>query len=127
MATGNVGGDGTLGPRTPPKTKAKVSPMRNVIAVVVLVLCVGAAVVELRANQGYNNAVDKLSLKNDAMPNQVEAEKIIGKRPDGPMIPDETGNEQKASYSWQGLRGKYVLKVLYTKDKIPVVVRLEPQ
>lgn len=134
MANGGVGVDGTFGDR--PKPKGKVSPARNVVGFVLLVAFTGAAIFEVMANRGYNSAVTKMekrlpkdesdpSDKNSVLPTQVEAEKLIGKSPDGPLVKE--GTEQRATYSWQGLRRKYALNVYYTNDKMPSVIRIDTQ
>ena len=119
MATGSRGDQGA------PKAKARTSSTRNIIGLVLLVLCVGATIVEVMASQGYNNAVSKLALTNATMPTKSAAEKIIGKSPDGPLVAE--GTDQIAKYTGQGIRGKYLLKVYYNSDKDPTVIRLETE
>jgi hypothetical protein len=118
------------------KPKAKVSPARNIIGVVLLIGFSCAAILEVVANRGYDAAVKKVEArmpkdsmdpndKNSVLPTQKEAEKLIGKGPDGPLVKD--GHEQKAVYSWQGLRRKYVLKAYYTNEKEPSLIRIETE
>lgn len=116
---------GSRGEQSPPKAKAKTSSTRNIIGLVLLVLCVGATIVEVMASQGYNNAVSNLAMTNATMPTKSAAEKIIGKIPDGPLVTE--GTDQIATYTWRGIRGKYVLKVYYNMDKDPTVIRLETE
>ncbi len=134
MANGGVGEHGKSGDRSKPR--AKVSPARNVVGLVLLVAFSGAAIFEVMANRGYNGAVTKLEKrlpkdetdpndKNSGLPTQAEAEKLIGKGPDGPLVKE--GSEQRGTYSWQGLRRKYSLKVYYTNEKVPSVIRLDTQ
>lgn len=132
MATGDSESTGT----GKGKPKAKVSPARNVIGVILLVGFSSAAILEVVANRGYNSAVTKIearmpkdsmdpSDKNSVLPTQKEAEKLIGKGPDGPLVKE--GHDQKATYSWQGLRKKYTLKAYYTNEKEPSLIRIETE
>ena len=118
------------------KAKPNVSPVRNIIGVVLLIAFSGAAILEFTANRGFNAATKSLTArlpddttesnsKNSEMPTKVEAEKLIGKAPDGPLVKME--GEQKATYSWQGLKKKYVIKAYYTNDKTPALRRFETQ
>jgi hypothetical protein len=118
------------------KVKPKVSPMRNLIGVILLVVFSCAAFLEISSNRAYTSAITKLearmpkdstdpSDKNGTLPSQVEVEKLIGKAPSGPLVKE--GGEQKATYSWQGLRKKYLLKAYYTNEKAPNLIRIETQ
>ncbi len=129
MATGGVN-QSTAGGGKP---RAKVSPARNVVGLVLLVAFAGAATIEFLAINGFNSAVGALKKRmpkdgddptalNAELPAKSEVEKILGKTPDGPL--ESTGGEKKATYTWQGLR-KHVLTTYYSTGKDPALLRTE--
>lgn len=116
--------------------KTKVSPTRNIIGVILLIGFSAAAILEFTANRGFTSASKKLVArmpddnsdpngKDAELPTKIEVEKLIGKSPDGPLV-KESG-EQLATYSWQGLKKKYVIKAYYTTDKQPSLKRFETE
>jgi hypothetical protein len=136
MPVDEVGQTVTDGAPAKPKPKGKVSPARNVIGIVLLIGFSGAAIFEVMANRSYTGAVKRLEAripndetdpnsKNGTLPSRDETEKLIGKAPDGPLVLE--GREQKAVYTWQGLRRKYRLKVFYTNQKNQSLIRVETE
>jgi hypothetical protein len=122
------GGGGTKG-RGTAKVK-KVSPARNIVGAVLLVTFSGIAILEFYAKNGFNQAVAALERRlpkdSDArvieLPSRVEAEKILGRKADGPLVNE--GAEQRATYTWRGPVRKHMVTAYYTTDKAPSLVRI---
>ena len=116
------------------KKTAKVSPARNVISLVLLVVVGTTAIVELTTLQRYNSVVSALKKRlpkdnNDPLtkvaerPSRAESEKIIGRAADGPLA--VAGSEKFTTYTWHGLIRKHVLTAFYTTDEKPALIRIE--
>lgn len=126
----------------PGKAKPKVSPARNVIGLVLLVVFGGAAVAELMAYRGHSSAITTLQgmlpkddkgrtiedpyTKVEGRPTQAAAEKAIGLTGAPAKLKDD-GVEQYATYNWKGLFRAYKLNVYYTKDTPPALVRVSTE
>jgi hypothetical protein len=98
----------------------KVSPLRNLIGLVVLLAVITVGVVEVMANMGFNNAVNALNgkLKDVELgPSQPEVEKLMGKTPDGPGVRE--GSESRVRYTWRGVFRSYSLVAYYTTGENP--------
>lgn len=113
--------------------RAKVSPARNILGVILLILFSTTAVMEFLANRRFSTAVDAIQKRMpkepssgsaivEDLPTQVETETILGRSPDGPLV-SEDGN-QKATYTWQGLLRKHVLTAYYTNALKPHLIRV---
>lgn len=106
-----------------PASKAKVSPLRNVLALLVLIILVVIAVMEINANMSYNAASKKLdaAVKREEgdLLSQDDVEKMIGKKPDGPLV--EEGGRLKAKYTWRGVFRTYGLTAEYRKGTKPAL------
>ena len=116
------------------KKKAKVSPVRNVIGLVLLVVIGTTAIVELTTVQRYNSVVSAVRkrLPKDSSdplakfperPSRSEAEKIIGRSADGPLV--DAGPEKSTTYTWRGLIRTHVLTAYYTTDEKPALIRVD--
>ncbi len=134
MATVNEG-ETTPQPSSPPtKTGAKVSPARNALGVVLLLVAGTICVLEFSANFGFNRAVKAIEAKipkDDAsdptsqlgeLPSREEVERIIGRSPDGALVKE--GSESKATYTWKGLLRKFVLTAYYSNGMNPSLIRI---
>jgi hypothetical protein len=130
MADGDGGGSEQLEPRkTEGGGKKKISPLRNVIGVVLLVTFATVAVLEFQANRGYNAAMNALVAK---MPSDedadagllpmVEAEKLIGKPADGPAVKE--ANLLKKTYTWRGAVRTHKLVAFYSVGDPSGLVRI---
>ena len=113
--------DSSPTPKTPP-SKKKTSPARNAIGLVVLVIAVAAAWSQFSAVGGYNAAVKALETRTQADEQNLmtveEAEKLIGRAPDGPDTTSKEGGRTiiAKTYSWRGLLKSYKLTGFYVKE-----------
>lgn len=101
------------------KAKAKVSPLRNVLALLLLIALSVVAYMEWNANRQYNAASAKLDKalakeEGDMLP-QDEVEKMIGKKPDGPLV--EEKGVMKARYTWRGVFKTHGITAEYRKGE----------
>lgn len=114
-------------PPTPPaqKPRGKVSPTRNIVGIVLLIVFGAIAAAEWSAKQKQGAAAKSLekAVGNDEseMLPQADVEKLLGKAPDGPGV-DEDG-QNKVSYTWSGLFKKYRLNAYYTREATPHLVK----
>lgn len=99
------------------KAKAKVPPLRNVLALLLLVVLCPIAYMEWNANRQYNIASAKLDKavgkEEQDMLSQEQVEKLIGKKPDGPLV--EEGGIMKANYTWRGVFRTHGITAEYRK------------
>lgn len=130
--------DGGLPPRQAPtagkptgaKKKTQVSPVRNLVGVILLLVLVPVGVIEFKAGYDYNRAVDRLNAavgnESGDLLGQDAVEKMIGKTPDGPLVRDDggVGNTQKATYTWRGIFKTRSFDAYYTLSKPPGLVRV---
>ena len=114
-------------------TKARVSPVRNIIGGVLLIVFAGSAIFELMAYQGYKAAVSKMEPlipRDSTDPNAKKAppprsSDVIGKSPSAPLR-DAGGGEKEATYVWRGLR-RHALKAYYEPEKPENLIRYETE
>jgi hypothetical protein len=122
------GGDSIQTGHRKPRGKTKVSPIRNVIGLILLVVLVTVAVLEFSANRGYTAAMNKLTAsmpseddpKAELLP-MTDAEKIIGKAADGPAVKEE--GLMKKTYTWRGAVRSYKLAAYYSLGAPSALVR----
>ncbi|WP_169978026.1 hypothetical protein [Tautonia rosea] len=113
---------------SPTKTKAKVSPARNAISMVLLIVLLIVGGLELNALFQFNSAVDRLdkaleSNEDDLLP-LTQVEEILGKKPDGPLQDDQPGM-QSTTYTWRGAIRSHVLVGFYSYGDAPGMVKYE--
>jgi hypothetical protein len=110
-----------------PKEKKKVSPVRNVIALVLLIAFSAIAYLEWNANRQSGAAINKLSkaLENEEgdLMTMQQVNELIGREPDGPGVDDK--GETRVTYTWKGVFRKYPLTAIYTKQAPPKLLRTE--
>lgn len=110
------------------KAKAKVSPTRNAISLVLLIVLLVVGGLELTALFQFNGAVSKLDQALEA--NEVDllpleqVEELLGKQPDGPLQPGDPGTRQ-TTYTWRGALRSHVLTAYYSYGDKPGLVRYE--
>jgi hypothetical protein len=123
-----------LSPSAPGKAgppKQPVSPARNAIGLVVLAAVVVIGYFEVKAKMGYNaatSAVDKrLQDEEHGLPEQEEAEKLIGKQADdaGSEVQDGGSRFLKKTYTWKGLFTSYTLVAYYRQGLKPALDHIE--
>jgi hypothetical protein len=119
--------EGTAPGQTRPGLKKKVSPVRNVIGLVLLIAFSAVAYKEWDANRRSSEGIAKL---NEALAKEEgdllsmeQVEGLIGRGPDGPGVVD--GRELKVEYSWRGVFRKYPLIAIYKNGKSPALLRIE--
>jgi hypothetical protein len=106
-------------------------PTRNVISLVVLLVVVAVGWIQYSALGGYNSAVkslDELTKADDqGLLTIEEAEKRIGRSPDGPGISSKEGDRTiiKMTYTWRGLLKSYKLTAVYMKESDIRLLRYE--
>jgi hypothetical protein len=106
--------------RTPPAKpvpKAKVSPVRNIVGLVLLIALVVVAFVEFQAVQQAKAACQKVNKRLEAeesdLPTQKEIETMIGRKPDGPGTTE--GDQVTLQYTWRGIFRKHTMTAVYRK------------
>jgi hypothetical protein len=110
------------------KTKAKVSPARNAISMVLLIVLLIVGGLELNALFQFNSAVNRLDQaleanEQDLLPRE-RVEEILGKQADGPLQPDQPGM-QVTTYTWRGAIRSHVLTGYYSFGDAPGMVKYE--
>ena len=116
---------------TPAKKKPAVSPLL-IILLVILVLGVGALLVDMAARNGAEGAYKAISEKlpseaemaDGAEPEpmtQADVETLMGRARDGD--PADSGGELTETFTWRGPMNKYQVHVVYTKGAKPLVLR----
>lgn len=121
--------EGTARGRVKPKGTKPVSPVRNAIAVVLLVAFSAVAYLEWSANRQSGAAIAKLNraLAKDEdggdLLSKEQVEGMIGRGPDGPGV-DQDG-ALRVTYTWKGAVRKYPLTTFYTKQSPPKLLRIE--
>jgi hypothetical protein len=108
--------------------KAKVSPARNAVSLVLLIVLLIVGGLELTALFQFNGAVSKLDQaleanQDDLLP-LTDVEALLGKQPDGPLQPADRGTQQ-TSYTWQGAIRAHKLTAFYSYGEKPGMVRYE--
>jgi hypothetical protein len=113
--------------------KKGVSPVRNVVGIVVLIAVLVIGGFEVSAKIAYTNAVNALNARAlDEEKNLLsvqEAESLFGKKPDGPGIDIKENNQPftKTTYTWQGVFLSYPLTAYYTKGASPGLHHFETE
>lgn len=112
----------------PKKAKAKVSPARNAISMVLLIVLLIVGGLELNALFQFNSAVNRLDKaleanEEDLLPRD-QVEEILGKQADGPLQPDDPGS-QATTYTWRGALRSHVLTGFYSYGDDPGMVKYE--
>jgi hypothetical protein len=107
--------------------RKKVSLLRNLIAVLLLISLSAVAYREWDAHRQSSVAIHKL---NQAMANEEgdllsiqQVERLIGRGPDAPGVAE--GQELKFTYTWRGVFRKYPLIAVYTRKSEPALLRIE--
>ncbi len=114
---GSVGPEKTSSPKTP------ISPMRNIIGIVVLIAVVAVGWIQYSQLLAFNAIVAKLDARakdeTASLMTVQEAEGLLGKTPDGPGTDFSDGNFNftKKTYTWPALLKSYTLTAYYTKEK----------
>ncbi len=137
MAMGNQGNAESA--RAQPK--AKVSPVRNVVGIVLLVVFGGTAIVEFMAYRNHSTAVSTmqgmlpkakqgLNVEDPytdvpGRPPKDQVEKAIGLS--APAKLKDEGAERSATYNWRGLVRTHKLKAFYTRVDPPRLIRVETE
>ena len=112
--------------------KKKVSPARNVIGFVGLIVLIVIAAFQYSAVLGYNAALKAIEARSQdedkGLVDVPETEKILGKAPDGPGSDFSEGNRTftKTPYTWRGAIKSYTLTVYYTKGPGTFLHHYEP-
>lgn len=116
------------------KPKAKVSPVRNIVGVVLLLAFSGTAAAEFLAYRSYTEAGEKLKKlipatleepKADAANTQEKVEKEIGLGTRA-KLKNEVG-ERSATYNWRGVLRTHKIKAYYTVGDPPCLVRIDTE
>jgi hypothetical protein len=118
--------EGTAPEKAKPGPK-KVSPVRHVIGLVLLVSFSAVAYLEWDANRRSSAGIARLnqalaSEEGDLL-SMEQVEELIGRRPDGPGVTQ--GQELKVTYTWRGVFRKYPLVAVYTRKSQPALLRTE--
>ena len=124
MATESKGDAGPGGGRP----KSKVSPVRNMIGLVLLVVFAGTAISEFLAYRGHASAalaIQKLEPKLRDGPPKDKVEKEIGLAT--PAKLKDEGGERSATYHWRGLVHTYKIKAYYTIGDPPTLTRIDTE
>ena len=118
------GPDGRLVPVE--AAKNRVTLLRKVAGVVLLLLVAPAAFVEIRSTLGYNGAVERLCERlpsaDESPLYPPEAEDLIGKSPDGAA--EKEGRLDRVTYTWHGLIRRHRLMAYFTRSEKPALVRI---
>ncbi len=116
-------------PAVAKRKKSGVSPTRNLVGLVLLLVLVPVGLIEFKANRDYNQAMEKLNAtigkESGDLLNQGEIEKMIGKTPDRPFVQDVESNTQSTTYTWRGVFKSRTIKAYYTLSRPPGLTRFE--
>ncbi len=113
--------------------KKKVSPTRNLVGLIVLVVVLAVAGFQYAALLRYTVAVKALDARvldddKGLMTNQ-EADSLLGKAPDGPGsdFTEEGRSFTKRTYTWQGPLKSFTLTTYYTNGAAAFLHHFEAQ
>ena len=110
------------------RPNSKVSPVRNIIGLMLLVAFGGTAISEFLAYRGHASAVvaiQKLEPKLLDGPPKDKVEKKIGLAT--PAKLKDEGGERSATYHWRGLVRTYKIKAYYTIGDPPTLTRIDTE
>jgi hypothetical protein len=116
-----------------PQKKKGVSPARNAIGLVALVVVVAVGAIQYTALARFNSAVkalnDRMAVEDKELMTEPEAEALIGKAPDdaGSDVQIGTASYTKKTYTWKALLKPYTLSAYYTKGKTPLLHHTESE
>lgn len=113
---------------TAPKAKPKVSPARNAVSLVLLVVLLIVGGLELTALFQFKGAVDRLDQaleenEEDLLP-KPKVEELLGKTSDIPFVEDTPGMRW-TTYTWNGAIRSHVLTAFYSFGEDPGLVKYE--
>ena len=122
---------GTVEPEKSVPAKKPISPVRNIVGLIVLAAVVVVGVIEYSAYFGHRWAAAALKarVENDEkdLMTMQEAETLLGNSGDAPAA-DDKGNPyglSKKTYTWRGVLKQYTLTAYYTKEKEPHLTQYE--
>jgi hypothetical protein len=110
--------------------KKPVSPVRNIVGIVVLIAVCVAGWFQYSALAGYNAAVNALETRSQEegkdLMTESEAAELLKKEPDDAGSDFKEGNATytKKTYTWRGLKS-YTVTAFYTKSKAPALHHFE--
>ncbi len=110
-----------------------VSPTRNLIGLIVLVVVLAAAGFQYAALIRYTIAVKALDARavddDKGLMTSQEADSVLGKAPDGPGsdFTEEGRNFTKKTYTWQGPLKSFTLTAVYTNGTDAFLHHFETQ
>jgi hypothetical protein len=113
--------------------KKKVSPARNAIGLVVLIVVVIIGCFQYAAFFGFKAAVKALDTRMGAedkdLVSEQEAESMFGRSPDGPGsdFQDRTGDFTKKTYTWWGPLKSFTVTAFYAKRANPFLHHYETE
>ena len=113
--------------------KKKVSPTRNLIGFVVLVVVLAVAGFQYAALIRYSVAVKALDARavddDKGLTTNQEADSVLNKAPDGPGsdFTEEGRNFTKKTYTWQGPLKSFTLTAYYTNGTAAYLHHFESQ
>ncbi len=111
----------------------KVSPARNLIGLIVLVVVLAVAGFQYAALIRYTVAVKALDARavddDKGLMTSQEADSLLGKAPDGPgsEFTEEGRNFTKKTYTWQGPLKSFTLTAFYTNGAAAFLHHFEAQ
>jgi hypothetical protein len=124
---------GSTGAESAATPKKKVSPARNAIGIIFLIVAVSIALSQFYAVLGYKAAVKALDARSQdedkGLMQVPEVETLLGKSPDGPDTDFQEGNRTftKKTYTWPAVLKSYTLTVFYTKGLGPCLHHFVPE
>lgn len=113
----------SVGPEKTIPAKEPVSPVRNIVGVIVLLGVLVYGWFEVSAKWTFNAKVKALETRtadeDKGLMTVQEAEGLLGKAADGPAVDFQDGawNFVQKSYTWRGLLKNHTLTAYYTKEK----------
>jgi hypothetical protein len=123
--------DGRKAPgRAKPRRKKKVSPIRNVIGLALVVVLFAVAYLEWDANRRASASIQKLKdamSKEQGLLSKERVEDILGRKPDGQEVAGAEAENQYLvyTYTWKGVFRKYSVAATYSGKFQPSLLRIE--
>jgi hypothetical protein len=124
---------GSTGTESASAPKKKVSPARNAIGLIVLIIMLVFCGFQYAAVLGYNAAVKALDKRTQQEDKDLlgvsEAETLLGKAPDGPGHDVEDSNRKftMKKYTWHGVIASYTITAYYTQGAGAYLHHFEPE